>query len=480
MSHMPTTADPGLTTLVIEQAGVAIGAGVFRTLNFASGATAVDAGGGVAQIDVTGGGGGSIPDGSVALTKLAAQAQATIVGRAAAAGSGSPIALTAAQVKTTLAIAAADVSGLAAVATSGSATDLTTGTLAAARLAANSIVAAKFAAASTQRVFGRNTAGAGGGEEVSASQLLDWLSSTNGVLLTRTGGAWVPVGNVTTDNGDFVIADNVAPVAPSSGAKVFSKSLAGLSLPAFLNSTNRASALQPFIGQARFGLWYMSSATTVAAIGTSAPALTGTGTSRVPAATNLCTQTRRVGVVSTTTANAIAAVGAASYNQIWRGNAAGLGGILFVARFAASDASLLTTANMFVGLTGANYTDVAPDSTNNKIGVGCNSGDTVLQLYASGSAAQPRTSLGASFPVNSPSTDVYELILYAPPNGSAVAYRVERLNTGDVASGTISAGANLPANTLFMTPVIARSTGTAGTGSAVGIDFISGYFGTDF
>jgi hypothetical protein len=53
-------------------------------------------------------------------------------------------------------------------------------------------------------VIGRNTAGAGDPEEVTASQLFDWVSNTNGVLLTRTGGTWGAAANVTIDNGDLV------------------------------------------------------------------------------------------------------------------------------------------------------------------------------------------------------------------------------------------------------------------------------------
>ncbi len=72
-------------------------------------------------------------DASVTLAKMAALAANSIIGN----NTGSPltpIALTAAQVKSLLSIAAGDVSGLAAVATSGSASDLGAGTLPLARL----------------------------------------------------------------------------------------------------------------------------------------------------------------------------------------------------------------------------------------------------------------------------------------------------------------------------------------------------------
>lgn len=43
----------------------------------------------------------------------------------------------------------------------------------------------------TKRLWGRNSSGSGVAEEVTASQLLDWLGSTDGNILYRDGSAWV-------------------------------------------------------------------------------------------------------------------------------------------------------------------------------------------------------------------------------------------------------------------------------------------------
>lgn len=54
----------------------------------------------------------------------------------------------------------------------------------------NSVTFPKLIDLTTQRVIGRNTAGTGDPEEVSVSQLLDWLSSTQGSIIYRSSGAW--------------------------------------------------------------------------------------------------------------------------------------------------------------------------------------------------------------------------------------------------------------------------------------------------
>lgn len=58
----------------------------------------------------------------------------------------------------------------------------------------------------TQRVLGRNTSGAGNAEEVTASQLLDWIGSTRGSVLYRGASGWAirtpgTAGQVLTSNG---------------------------------------------------------------------------------------------------------------------------------------------------------------------------------------------------------------------------------------------------------------------------------------
>jgi hypothetical protein len=58
-------------------------------------------------------------------------------------------------------------------------------------IAANAVTYAKMQDVSaTQRVVGRNTAGAGDPEEVTASQVLDWIGATQGQILYRGASGW--------------------------------------------------------------------------------------------------------------------------------------------------------------------------------------------------------------------------------------------------------------------------------------------------
>jgi len=61
-------------------------------------------------------------------------------------------------------------------------------------IAANSLALSKLVTQATQRLLGRNTAGTGDTEQVTASQVLDWLGSTRGQILYRGASGWAALG----------------------------------------------------------------------------------------------------------------------------------------------------------------------------------------------------------------------------------------------------------------------------------------------
>ncbi len=296
-----------------------------------------------------------------------------------------------------------------------------------------------------------------------ANQVGDSSITDNGTVVSLTLPTTVPV-----------IA---APPTPAAGVNMFASTIAGRSFLSEIDTDGRSYPVQPSLASRAVGWWMPAAASSNPQnMNLANIALSGTPTARTPAATNLCTSSRRLGMVSAAGAGSQAYLApATTLLQLWRGNAAGLGGFYVAFRFAISDAVLVATANMFVGLRASLPGDVAPSTLVNQIGIGVDNGDTELQLYAAGAVAQPRVSLGVNFPANTISTDVYELVLACPPNAAYVDYQVSRLNVPAQApaTGRISVAANLPANTQFLAPYLLRSNG--GTAAAVAFDFMKVY-----
>ncbi len=320
---------------------------------------------------------------------------------------------------------------------------------------------------------------------VSAS--LDTDASAQGSILTRGASLWAAWLDVfSTTSGDIGMVASATPTTPTgTNLTVADTTVAGRQ---FL-TTNQATGLPSLMNQ-EFAHRYIQSAmpstnqTLNTIIGMSALTATGTATARgALASTSLYTSIPRVGYVSASSAGS---VGGARYNilTLWRGNAAGLGGFHAVFRFAVSDAVIVTTGRLFVGLENnlSAPTDIEPSTMTNVFGVCAGSADTQLHMCESGAVAQSEIAIngGSGFPVNGvTNSDVYELILNAAPNDSKISWRIRDLTTGvDSGDQVQSTAANLFGNGLFMTMQYWRSNST--TAAAVGIDNIGYYAETDY
>jgi hypothetical protein len=82
--------------------------------------------------------------------------------------------------------------------------------------------------------------------------------------------------------------------------------------------------------------------------------------------------------------------------------------------------------------------------------------------------------LTGTFPPRTISTDVFEIRIYCPPNGTTVYYSIQRLNGTDIYQGSTST--NIPSSTTLLSPQIWTNNGTATT--AVAIDVVSQYIET--
>lgn len=198
---------------------------------------------------------------------------------------------------------------------------------------------------------------------------------------------------------------------------------------------------------------------------------TGTLNLTTPASGGLFPQSARVKYTSAGTAGASAGVNGAAA-PYWRGNAADLGG--FYVRMVGAIETFQATSRMFMGLYASTTAigNVNPSTLLNMVGVGFDSGQTTLRLLTNdGTGAATAVDLGANFPTTA-GWDMYELILSAEPNGSEIRYRVERLNSGHVAEGTITT--DMPASTSFMAPHLWYNNGT--TAAAVEVALL-GFYG---
>lgn len=271
----------------------------------------------------------------------------------------------------------------------------------------------------------------------------------------------------------------VEPSTPSAGDMlIYGKNVAGRLMPKFKGPSGLDSRLQPAMDGNGIGWIMPHTTTTFTNQGT--PTFTAVGTVSHPtlAAGSLRASTRRSIVTSAGSANSASELRVA-FAPVWRGDAAGLGGFFVSMRFGCSSA--VAGQRMIVGLTSSTAaiaTTQNPSGLTNCIFVGNDAADGNLQIMHNDAAgACVKVDLGASFPVpSSVNNAMYEAIFFAAPNASTVGYRVTRLDTGAVASGTLST--ELPASTVFLAPHIYVNNNAVA--SAVILDFYRYYVETDY
>lgn len=280
---------------------------------------------------------------------------------------------------------------------------------------------------------------------------------------------------VDQDGVDFPTRTDI-PSSPDTGkVKVFSR---GQSMLSVMDEYSNAE-VQLFFGSKKVGYWTALGNTTnggMQAVGLIAPSILGTATTRNVAATNMLTSARRMAYVSATAAGSRAGA-YTGFGQFLRGSVPGVGGFRVVMRFGCSDAATVAGARTFVGMSPTSVlASDDPTTLVNVVGVCTDSTDSNFSIiHNDGSGVGTKIDLGANFPDHTLSEDLYELMLYCTPNSSTMDYRFTRLNTGHVASGTISS--NLPVATTLLYPAFVRGNGA--TALSVGIDVVSLYVETN-
>ncbi|MFI5240417.1 MAG: hypothetical protein ACHQUB_01790 [Candidatus Saccharimonadia bacterium] len=351
------------------------------------------------------------------------------------------------------------VGGSAAVNASGIDVDYTPGTTSGGTWNGVSIVA--------------NTSGAATGV-TSYGIVLTGPTSLNGGTNTavEVGTGW----NIGVDiqSGAIQIATQSSdPASPAANnLRIYAKTVAGRILPEWLGPSDQNTAFQPGLGFNRIS-FSEPNGTANCSTGATGFGSTSTGagtcTAPAPASTNIFTSVRLLEFSSGTTAGTVA-YQRQGVLQVWRGNAAGLGGFFYVTRFGLN--TLQSGNRAFVGLADsvANPTNVDPttNATPGKIGmaINANTGNWNFVNNITGTAPTV-TGLGANFPVNT--TDLFEMVMYCPVNGSTISYRITDESTGNQTTGSVSA--NIPGTTTFLAPLTWITNNATAAAAILGFNF---------
>lgn len=258
---------------------------------------------------------------------------------------------------------------------------------------------------------------------------------------------------------------------PADTLRFYSKSIAGRMLPKIMGPSGLDTPLQTSFFQNRILMYVPSTGTTGTGSGTGlGPVWTSGGTvshptpsSTAPAISNQMRRTRYANVVTTTNQTLGIKAAAADTLNYWRGNAAGLGGFFYAARFIV-ELYPASTVRIFAGLTASSSTYVVASDTvlNNTCGLWHDTTDPSTGLGAfnfvtrntATTTKQQITLANAIAAGNS-----YDFYMWCAPNGSTIYWRLDDVVNNVTYSNSTTT--TLPANTAFMGPQCAMSNGTA-------------------
>ena len=229
------------------------------------------------------------------------------------------------------------------------------------------------------------------------------------------------------------------PSTPAAGRmKIYARSIAGRIMPKIVGPSGLDVVLQPFMGGNSVRQLLPGTGTAFTVLNWVTPTAVGTVSTPAIAAGGFRVGCRRSLVTSASTANAASELRQAAMDCL-RGDVAGAGGFHLVTTFAMETVvALQRVAVGLIGVTTALATTQSPSALTNCIIVGWDSTDTQVQIMHNDAAGTcTKVALGTSFPITD-SAAVYQLDLFAPPNAASVGWRVKRLDSGAIATGTIT------------------------------------------
>lgn len=215
---------------------------------------------------------------------------------------------------------------------------------------------------------------------------------------------------------------------------------------------------------------YLPNTGTTGGLALGTPWLVGTTVAHPAPTAGLYTQMKRTtSTMVVTTTNQLLGVSSivTTAAQFWVGNAAGLGGFFFFARFGIE---ILSTGNntvrMFVGLHSGTTSILASDTVPAISAIGLwhdtTDGANVINLLTKDGSTATKNALTGSPSTPFSTGQGYDFYMFCKPNDSTIYYRLDNLNTGAILVDS-SIATTIPAAATFLGPVVGMSNGTANT-----------------
>lgn len=264
-------------------------------------------------------------------------------------------------------------------------------------------------------------------------------------------------------NGINLPAKTGTVTAPSDGLNLFNRKRANRNTVRMLGPSGVETALQPALFGNSVVLWLPGTGTTVGINFGEAWTARNAGTGAAQAhparaSTNALTSMKRATFTTGTTATGSS--GIQSTNTVaWRGNAAGLGGFFFYARFGIE--TFASDIRVMIGLSALNAALTGePSAQNNSILIGKDAADANWQIITRDGTTANKINTGVAIAAG----DIIDFFAFMAPNSSTLAVQMVNAVTGASLYENTNITANLPVNTTFLNAhaQIMSTTGTTG------------------
>ncbi|MCX7741058.1 MAG: hypothetical protein N2047_08555 [Meiothermus sp.] len=360
----------------------------------------------------------------------------------------------------------------------------------------NSVTLSKIQAVASGVLLGRSSAGTGNVETIQVGTGLalsgGTLSApgavpggTNTQVQFNNNGAFAGASQATVNAaGQIVVGtsglqlsarSDAAPASTNGQLTLYARTRANRVLPQVKDPDGLDADLQTALYGKRAMIWYPGSGTAMGAIGLT-PVTAATLSHPTPTTTTLAESIYRVRFQTSTTAGNTSGV-RDNVNTFWRGNGAGRGGFFHFVRFTSGSISLAGGQRCICLSSQTGALAGEPSAMPDVIGIIKDAADSNwFFARRSGTGTTQKVSLGVSVVNN----QVFDMVLYARPNGSDLGVLITQLNFDG--SSTILLNTtyndNLPANTTLLSRHLEVRNGT--TAAADNLELVQWYSESDF